>query len=262
MFHTAAQLKAKIRSMPGCYLNMLYYKNELTFSLFWIVIYVWGTSITNILSLSVGLNNLITMIYHIVLSLAIFLWIQKMGLMIKYGLCKTSLRLSSMLYYLPLVAISSCNLWFGVSLNLSLEETVCGVISMLCVGFLEEIIFRGFLFKVLAKNNLRLAVIISSVTFGVGHIINLFNGSGTELLSNVCQIIYAAAFGLMTVVIFIKSESLLPCIAAHSIVNVLSVFVVESNISTAAEIIGAVALTVITVGYTLYLLNANLQKKQ
>ena len=68
---------------------------------------------------------------------------------------------------------------------------------MLCVGFLEEVIFRGLLFQAIAKDNIKSAVIISSVTFGIGHIINLFNGSGMDLVNNLCQIVFAFAIEQM-----------------------------------------------------------------
>ena len=62
---------------------------------------------------------------------------------------------------------------------------------MLCVGFLEEVIFRGLLFTAIARNNIKSAVIISSVTFGIGHIINLFNGSGMELVTDDVRLLQA-----------------------------------------------------------------------
>ena len=43
---------------------------------------------------------------------------------------------------------------------------------MLCVGFMEEVIFRGLLFKAIAKDNAKMAIVISSVTFGLGHVLN------------------------------------------------------------------------------------------
>ena len=70
---------------------------------------------------------------------------------------------------------------------------------MLCVGFFEEVIFRGLLFQALAKENIETAVSVSSVTFGLGHILNLLNGSGMGLIANLCQIVGAvrpAAFCL------------------------------------------------------------------
>lgn len=38
---------------------------------------------------------------------------------------------------------------------------------MLCVGFLEEVIFRGLLFTAIAKDTIKTAVVLSSVTFGI-----------------------------------------------------------------------------------------------
>ena len=89
----------------------------------------------------------------------------------------------------------SINLWKGVTIKLSVLETALYVLSMLCVGFIEEIIFRGFLFKALCKDNLKLAIVISSVTFGMGHIVNLLNGS--DLIPTLLQIAYATAIGFL-----------------------------------------------------------------
>lgn len=95
---------------------------------------------------------------------------------------------------------------------------------MLCVGFLEEMIFRGLLFAAIAKDNVKSAIVISSVTFGIGHIINLFNGSGMELVNNLCQIVFAIAVGFLLVTIFYRGGSLLPCILVHSAINTLGTF--------------------------------------
>ena len=80
--------------------------------------------------------------------------------------------------------------------------------TALCVGFLEEVIFRGLLLMSIARKNVKSAIIISSVTFGVGHIINLFNGSGMDLVTNLCQIVFAIAVGFLLVTIFYRGGSL------------------------------------------------------
>ena len=92
---------------------------------------------------------------------------------------------------MPLVILASGNLWNGAAVNYSPAETACRIACMLCVGFLEEVIFRGLLFRAIARDNIKAAVIISSVTFGIGHIINLVNGSGMNLVNNLCQIVFA-----------------------------------------------------------------------
>lgn len=64
------------------------------------------------------------------------------------------------LFFIPLILLASTNLWGGFRLNLSVTKTVLYIVSMLCVGFLEELIFRGFLFQSLCQENLTRAIII------------------------------------------------------------------------------------------------------
>ena len=124
---------------------------------------------------------------------------------------------------------------------------------MLCVGFLEEVIFRGLLFEAMKKDDLKAAVIVSSVTFGMGHIINLINGSGADLLSNLLQIVYATAGGFMFVMIYYKTKSILVCIGTHGLFNALSVFANESAVTSGMQIFTCILLTAITGSYALYL---------
>ena len=122
---------------------------------------------------------------------------------------------------------------------------------MLCVGFPEEVIFRGLLFKAIASGNIRSAVIISSVTFSVGHIINLFNG---DLVGNLCQIAFAVAVGFLLVTIFYRGGSLLPCIIVHSAINTIGTFANDKAVTAEMHIIHLAILIVITVAYTLVLI--------
>ena len=144
-----------------------------------------------------------------------------------YGLTRVSGAKES-LHFIPLIIIVSVNLWSGININNSVSEIVFHILTMVNIGFIEEIIFRGFLFRMMEKNGVKSAAIISAVTFGIGHIINLFNGA--ELISTLLQIYSAVSIGYLFVIIFRKSKSLVPCIAAHSMINSLSVFYVEKPI--------------------------------
>ncbi|MBR5794511.1 MAG: CPBP family intramembrane metalloprotease, partial [Erysipelotrichaceae bacterium] len=150
----------------------LYKKNEILFAILLIIVYIMGSSIFDGFS-----TKLYTLIFQVLLSLVLFGWLYKQRLLEEYGLCKSRVSSKKLLYYIPLIVIVSCNLWFGLKMQYTISESVYYVLSMLCVGFLEEMIFRGFLFKAMSKDNLRMAIIVSSVTFGIGHLINLFNGS-------------------------------------------------------------------------------------
>jgi membrane protease YdiL (CAAX protease family) len=158
-----------------------------------------------------------------------------------------------MLYYIPLLILLTANLWYGVAMNVSPLETALYILSMLCVGFLEEMIFRGFLFNAMAKNGVKSAIIVSSVTFGIGHMVNLFNGSGAEFLPNLLQVIYAVAIGFTFVMIFYKTKSLIPCIITHSIFNSLSAFSNEAVMTLQKQIVSGIIITIISGGYALYI---------
>lgn len=166
------------------WLDDLFEKNELTFALVWIGIYCTLNSLANPLSEAIGIHSSASLICNSLLTVMLFLWLRKKGLTKYYGLCSPHSPAGRFLWYLPLLLFMSHNLWFGIAVNYPAADTACHILSMLCVGFLEEVIFRGFLFKALAKENVKTAVLISSVTFGLGHILNLFNGSGMDITAN------------------------------------------------------------------------------
>ena len=234
-------------------LKKLYEKNEIWFAVVWIIAYVVLASTGDNISVDIGILKIVTLPILIILCVILFLFVKRNGLSKKYGLCKLEIPASKMMFYIPLVILLTANLWYGVTMNVSLLETVLYILSMLCVGFLEEMIFRGFLFNALAKDGVKSAIIVSSVTFGIGHIVNLVNGSGTELLPNLLQVIYAVAIGFAFVMIYYMTKSLVPCILTHSIFNSLSAFANEAVTTPQKQIISGVLITIIAGGYALYI---------
>lgn len=203
-------------------MNRLYKKNETTFAVIMIVIYVVGTCVAEALSQITGTGNLAPAIFHFSFAALIFFWIKKNDLMEKYGLVLPKYNAAKAWFYLPLAIVACSCLGFGIVIRYSAVETALYLTSMITVGFLEEILFRGFLFVGMAKDNLRSAIIVSSLTFGIGHITNLLNGQ--PLVETLMQIIFAVSVGFALVAIFYKGKSLLPCIVFHSVNNSLSAF--------------------------------------
>ncbi len=234
-------------------LKKLYEKSEIWFAVAWIIAYVVLASIGDNISADLGIEKIVTLPVLIALSAILYFFVRKNGLTEKYGLCKPRLPAAKMLYYAPLFVLLTANLWYGMGMNMSPLETGLYVLSMFCVGFLEEMIFRGLLFQAMVKNGVRAAIIVSSVTFGIGHIVNLINGSGAELLPNLLQVVYAIAIGFAFVMIYVKSKSLMPCILTHSIFNGLSAFANEAAMTPQREIVSGILLAVIGGGYALYL---------
>ena len=234
-------------------MKKLYEKNELAFAIVWIVVYCVLQSLANPLNKAIGVAYAASAAFCVLQTVALFTFICKNNLRKRYGLCKSPVPACRFLYYMPLVILASGNLWNGVAVNYSPTETVLRIVCMLCVGFLEEVIFRGLLFKAIAKDNIKSAVIISSVTFGIGHIINLFNGSGMDLVDNLCQIVFAIAVGFLLVTIFYRGGSLLPCIIVHSAINTLGTFANDANLTTETHLRHLTVLIAVTVVYTLIL---------
>ncbi len=203
-------------------MKKLYNKNELGFSLAFIGIYVVLFSFSDMISEQIGIEKAITAVSSFALSLVLLIFIRRQGLNEKYGLIKPERIKRNVLFIIIFLFMIAYNLKDGFHINYNLSGTVCYIISMLFVGLIEEVIFRGFLFKAIYKESPGFAVVISSVTFGIGHIVNLLNGA--ELIGTALQIVYAAAAGYIFTVYFIKSKSIIPCIITHSLVNALSVF--------------------------------------
>ncbi len=230
-------------------MKKLYEKSEIWFAVLWIIIYVL---VMGNLRNNFGDASPYPLIGLLVIAIAITSFIVKNKLGVKYGLVGLS-DVKKYLYFIPFVLLATVNFWFGVSMHYDLLHQTFSVITMGLAGYVEEIIFRGLLFKAIEKDSVKKAIIISSVTFGAGHIINLLTGQATA--DTFFQIGYAIAIGFAFVMVFYKSGSLIPCIITHSVVNITSKFSCE-NISAVSNIwdyITALFIIVVAGGYALYL---------
>ena len=215
-------------------MKKLYEKNELTFALVWIGLYVVVMNIAlqfcggfDDLASKTAEHVLIPVICICVLAVFSTVWIIRSGLSEKYGLCRFKGSWKQFLFFIPLIIMSCVNLKNGLGLTAPLAVTLLMMVNLAVAGYVEEIIFRGFLFRCLAKDNLRSAIIISAVTFGVGHIVNLANTADT--LGVLLQVCYAIVIGFLYTIIVYKGGSLWPCIASHMFVNGSSTFALEQG---------------------------------
>ena len=219
-------------------------KFETIISISLIIVYI----LLNSYSLNTfGITSYKTTIINLILSISIIIFIIKNKLLDYYRLTSFP-NPKKFLYFIPLLLLISVNIIYGFNINNTISEIIFYMLSMICVGFIEEIIFRGFLFKMLEKDNLKLAIIVTSITFGVGHIINLLNGA--DLIPTLIQICYCISTGYLFAIILVKGNSLWPCIITHSLVNALSIFNIENNISI---YISPIILTIIPILYVIYL---------
>ena len=215
-------------------MKKIYEKNEINFALIWIGLYVIVMNIAlqfcggfDDLANKTVLQLLIPVICITVLAALSTLWIVKNGLSAKFGLCRFNGSFKAFLWFLPLALMSCVNLKNGLSLSAPLPVSLLMAWNLAMGGYVEEIIFRGFLFRGMARDNLRSAIIVSAVTFGAGHIVNLLNTA--DILGVLLQVSYAIVIGFLYTIIVYKGGSLWPCIASHVFVNATSVFAKEQG---------------------------------
>ena len=87
-------------------LKRLYEKNELAFSLVWIVAYVVLMSLADSLSSLVGVEKSVTLPVSLVLAIALIIWIKRMALTEKYGLTPGRFPFKAYLGFIPLAIIN------------------------------------------------------------------------------------------------------------------------------------------------------------
>lgn len=210
-------------------MKKLFDKSPLTFAILCIVIYVLVFGNADSLSKAMGCPKALTLGVGVILSAVLYGFIRQNGLKAYCGLVPFKGDLKGFGWFIPLILLSTVNLWAGARMPAAPLTALLTAGSMLCVGFLEEVIFRGFLFNAMKKDGLKTAVIVSSLTFGAGHIVNLLMGA--PLLDTLLQLVYASAAGLMFTVIFLKGGSLIPCILSHGVLNALTVFLPDLTLS-------------------------------
>lgn len=125
----------------------------------------------------------------------------------------------------------------------------CAVLTI-AVAVNEEVWFRGIILAVLRKGGVRVAIIGSSVLFGVLHLANL--AGGTDPAAAVLQIVFAALFGVVAAELTIVTGSLWPAIVWHAAWDFAN-FVGDNAVTSAALIgIGVVCAMMLAYAFVMW----------
>lgn len=228
------------------------FKKEIFYSIVWIIIYFMLVILANILSNTIiKIPNSINALVEIIFPISVIIFLKEKKLLSYYGINSLKrLELKNLLYFVPMIIISLVNLRFGIYINYSWQLILLISITMLGVGFSEEILFRGFLMKAIMNKNPKAAILLPSIIFGIIHITNLF--SGANIIMTILQVIYAIFFALMCSIFFYKTNNLIPCMICHSITNITDVFL-PNNLSIEDQCIGCIAFIIPSAFYAWYL---------
>lgn len=173
--------------------------------------------------------------------------------------------LRSIVFCLPAFAIAINN--FPFSQVISGGATIVGpwqkilllAIECLCVGFFEEMAFRGVVFlqvvhrRTISRMWVFLSVLISSAVFGLVHLINLYQSSPIPVLM---QIGYSFLIGAMCSVILIRTENIWLCVVVHGLFNFCGAIVPECGIGSIWDTFTVIFTIVMSIAVTVYMVVA------
>lgn len=207
------------------------------------LLYLLKSLVSGIFIGTFNANEICAEIFGTFLVLAIvFFVIKKKGMLSYLGICiwecDNLFKTYFLLIFVPLVNLPY--LFSGAKINI-----VLAIISSVFVGIMEELIFRSLLCRSIEQiSDKNRAIVISSVIFGVLHLLNIGNSSLEYVLM---QVLYAFAMGIAFSVVFYRTKSILICIIIHTIIDFLGTFEVKPMFI--AEIIGTIICCLCAVYY-------------
>jgi len=104
----------------------------------------------------------------------------------------------------------------------SIQKLVYYSLIMLCIGLFEEILCRGVILNNMlkkwgnTKKGILRVVIISSLIFGLGHVINLIIFP-TLIIRTISQILYASLHGILYASIYLRTKNIWALILLHAV---------------------------------------------
>lgn len=219
-------------------------------AILWIVIYIAAVNAGDAASESTGISCL-TGVLLTVLSAVLIFYVKKNRRVSYYGLTKMAEPdARRVLFYVPLIVLAFIQLAAGVPRTTTLADIAAACLLMIGTGFLEELIFRGFLFQgIYHRSGAARAILISGVTFGLGHIINLLRGYTS--VGQAEQIVTAVVIGIVLAMLVTITRSIVPGILFHIVFNISGTV---ANAKSDEQTYLLIAILAIGASYAVYLI--------
>lgn len=174
-------------------------------------------------------------------AITIVVFINGMKLWHRVGII-TRISSKSILLMLPIIVLSFIQLFNGI-VTYETGNILMVVGISIFIGLSEELACRGVILSALMHKGKVTSIILSSIIFGVLHLMNLFKGAGLE--DTMIQIIFATGFGLTMAVVRYKTELILPQIFVHALWDFNSKIAQRDNMSEGLELIILISLVLV-----------------
>ncbi|MHB8050858.1 MAG: CPBP family intramembrane glutamic endopeptidase [Coriobacteriia bacterium] len=185
----------------------------------WVAIYVALVNVGDLITPQLPTGIPVTGILLGFLSVALLIYLKRTGLLAAHGLKRPQHGTMALaLYLVPLFVIAFLQYAKGLIPDLDARTILFACLLVVGVAFIEEVLFRGFLFQaLLKKGNLNRAILISGVTFGIGHIVNLSRGYSAS--DQLIQIVAAVGIGIALAYCVALTDSIVPGVVFHALFN-------------------------------------------
>lgn len=200
-------------------------------SVIWIAIYGIIYSFSEKFPELFGGNHILTVFLIMLYIGALYMFLKKQKRLSVYGLCLPKYwRKKDVGWLMPLLSFPFANMYLQGN-QAMLQNSWIMFLLMLFTVFLEELLFRGYLlvylFEKCGIDNKWIGMIISSVLFGMFHIVNIFQGA--DILYTMIQMLCACGIGLCLCVLVSQYKSIFPGTIVHYIINITSFDIEKSN---------------------------------
>ena len=234
-------------------MNTMYQKKPVLFAVIWIVVYVVIYGSAGIQFEEAWLNYAVQSGVGLVILGILLFYGKKHGFLAEWGFTRSTAAPRKMLYYLPMLLACTHNIWLGFGLREdSALATGLGILAIGVLGpVLEELILRSILFHAIARTNTRRAFWFAALSFGVGHLVNLFYGK--EIVPTLLQVVYACCVGFCFTAVLYVGKSLLMPVIGHILFNTLSFFA-NQNAAPLPDYLCIGIMCVLFIGYGCYIL--------
>jgi membrane protease YdiL (CAAX protease family) len=130
---------------------------------------------------------------------------------------KRPISRQKLLVCLPLLLLPMLMLVSGGIKSASAGQVIGFAIFALLVGFAEEGLVRGLALRAILPTGLMRATLLSSLFFGLGHLINV--GQGASLSAMAVQVTESIFLGIGFTGVRLYTGSIWPAIALHSLID-------------------------------------------
>ena len=152
------------------------------------------------------------------------------------------------LYYIPLIIVALAAFVGGIMFDES-GLFIPNLIFTLGIGLTEELYFRGIICN-MWKDTETKAIIISSVLFGLSHLLNVMGGTG--LAETLLQMAFAFTYGVVMAFVILRTKSIWPCILLHAFHDFCG-FITNEGDMKLSIIVGTIQFVVL-LAYCIYLM--------